>query len=217
LISIGNDIVSLQCINPERTRHERFFSKILAAKETDLYENDNFKRISFENFVWLAWSAKEAIYKLRKRYDPALLFSPVKISIRSIEDPLPGNTPIPLGRHEGVSFNKEECYCCTADFGEDIFYTRSFVTDTFIFTVAGSIDCFDNVYWGIKEIGDDSYIKQSHEVRAFALDKLRKIFLHDDVSIEKTDFGYPVISREKNIPLSFSHHGKFVGYTFVKN
>ena len=73
------------------------------------------------------------------------------------------------------------------------------------------------MYWGIKEINDDAYINQSHEVRNFTINKLRTIFSSNDVHIEKSECGYPIISQQKNIPLSFSHHGKFVGYAFVLN
>ena len=130
--------------------------------------------------------------------------------------PLPENMPN-LRSYEGVSFNKEECYCCAAGYGEDIFYTRSLVTDKFIFTVAASMDRFDNVYWGIKEIRDDTHQKQSHEVRAFVLDKLRKILHGNVTNCKRLILDILSLSGEKNIPLSFSHHGRFVGYTFLKN
>jgi hypothetical protein len=55
------------------------------------------------------------------------------------------------------------------NFDSITFYTRSLVTDELVFTVAGSMECFDNVHWGIKEVSDDTYVKQSQEVRGIYL------------------------------------------------
>jgi len=217
LISIGNDIVALQCTDPERTKQKRFYSKILSAKEIELFRDSDFQTLSFENFVWLAWSVKESVYKFHKRHHRNISFAPTKVIINKIQLPSKQNVLDLSNDHVGTSFNGRLCYCCEVNFDSTTFYTRSLVTDELVFTVAGNMECFDNVHWGIKEISDDTYVKQSQEVRAFIINRLSKIFLTDDINIEKAVCGYPVISQQKNIPLSFSHHGKFVSYAFVKN
>ena len=215
MISVGNDIISLECTNAERTKQEKFYSKILCKQELELFENINSNILSFENFVWLAWSVKESVYKFYKRTNQQALFSPTKTIIQRID--------LPVKQHdfkftttycENVSFCKEECYCCEVHFNSAIFYTRTLVFDDMIFTVANNTNCFDNIWWGIKNIDDDSYEAQSKNVRVFVLNKLNQFFLNDSFSIEKTAAGYPLLKQQKDIPLSFAHHGSFIGYSF---
>jgi hypothetical protein len=118
--------------------------------------------------------------------------------------------------HENISFNKEECYCCKVSFDSEIFYTRSLISDDLIFTVANNSNDFKNVCWGIKNIDNAPYEKQSKSIREFALNKLNQLYSGNNFSIEKSQIGYPFLKEKKQIPLSFSHHGNFVGYAFVK-
>jgi len=217
LTSIGNDIVALQCTDPKRTKQKRFYSKILSPEEIEFFKSNGFQTLSFENFVWLAWSVKESVYKFHKRHQRNISFAPTKITINEFQLPSKQNDLHLSHAAEGISFKRQSCYSCEVRHDSLTFYTRTFVTDKLIFTVAGNSECFNNVHWGIKEIKDSGYIEQSLEVRAFAIKKLRKFFLSNDVGIEKNECGYPVIVQQSNIPLSFSHHGKFVGYAFVLN
>lgn len=215
MISIGNDIINLQLINPERTKQEKFYSKIICKSELRLFQNNNFNTLSFENFVWLAWSVKESVYKFYKRNNHHTLFSPTKIIIQQIDLPIKQKPLNFYKQHEGISFCEEECYCCQVSFKEIIFYTRSFVYDEMIFTVANNTNCFDNIYWGIKTIDDDAYTSQSKSVRAFSLKKLSSFFKNINLSIGKSEAGYPVLMQQKNLPISFTHHGNFIGYAFL--
>ncbi|HEX5150385.1 MAG TPA: 4'-phosphopantetheinyl transferase superfamily protein [Parafilimonas sp.] len=217
MISTGNDIVVLECTDTERTKQTKFYSRILSEGEIELFKSNSFQTLSFENFVWLAWSVKESVYKFHGRSHPHTLFAPTKIKIKEILLPLKQNGLDLSDTIEGISLDDRTCYSCEVNFDLLTFYTRSFVTGKLIFTVANNTECFDSVHWGIKEISDDAYIMQSREVRSFVVSKLCKIFLSNDISIEKAARGYPVIAQQKHIPLSFSHHGKFVGYAFVIN
>jgi phosphopantetheinyl transferase (holo-ACP synthase) len=217
LISIGNDIVALQCTDPERTKEERFFSKILCNEELSRFNHNIFSALSFTNFVWLGWSIKESIYKFRKRHDPDLMFSPTKIVIQKIDSPVRKNGPDIFYMYEGVSFYTDECYCCEVCLDSQMFYTRTLVNSELIFTVAGDTTCFDNIYWGIKNIGNDAYVQQSRAVRELSLRKLNTFFPDIHLSIEKSKAGHPVLTQQKNIPISFTHHGNHVGYAFELN
>jgi phosphopantetheinyl transferase (holo-ACP synthase) len=217
LISTGNDIVSLARTDPGRTKQKRFYSKILSAEEIELFKGNSSQTMSFENFIWLAWSVKESVYKFYKRNHPQISFAPTKIKIKEVLLPSKQDVLDFSDQIEGICLDDRIGYSCKVIFDSLTFYTRSLVTDKLIFTVASNTECFNNVHWGIKEISDGTYIKQSQEIRSFTINKLRKIFLSDDINIEKSECGYPVIAQRKNIPLSFSHHGKFVGYTFVFN
>jgi phosphopantetheinyl transferase (holo-ACP synthase) len=214
LKSIGNDIVALALINPEHTRREKFFSKIICKQEVELFKSTISSKISFENFVWLAWSVKESVYKFCSRNYSALPFSPTKIIIRKIQLPVEQNTSIPE-ELESTSLDEVISYRCEVSFEGRSYFTRSLINNELIFSVCNNNDDFENICWGIKTITDNSYENQSASVRLFALNKLQHVFKRSDLSIEKKHSGYPVIVQEQNIPLSFTHHGCFVGYAFL--
>ena len=87
MTSTGNDIIGLKIINPQLTKQERFYSKILSFSEIELYYRKASATIPLENFIWLVWSIKESVYKYQKRNFPDLLFSPGKIIIQTIDFP----------------------------------------------------------------------------------------------------------------------------------
>jgi len=211
-MNTGNDIIALQLINPERTKQEKFYSKIVCKQEVELYNSNCANVISFENFVWLAWSIKESVYKFQKRIFAELDFAPTKILINKICFPKQTSSKFSFIK-EGISFNNKECFCCEVNFNSSIFYTRSFLYDDLIFTVANNEDDFTNVRWGIKNIKSDSYVEQNKNVRTFALNMLQEFFPNGDLSIEKSDSGYPFLVQQKNVALSFTHHGNFVAYS----
>jgi phosphopantetheinyl transferase (holo-ACP synthase) len=213
LNSIGNDIVALALTDPERTSRQNFFSKIICREEVELFKSRISSKISFEHFVWLAWSVKESVHKFYSRNHSTLSFSPTKIIIKKIQLPVEQNISIDE-ELESTSFDKARCYCCEVSIEGRNYFTRSFINKDLIFSVCNDADDFGNICWGIKTITDDSYQNQSASVRIFALNKLKKVFNRIDLSIEKPN-GYPVITQEQNIPLSFTHHGCFIGYAFA--
>ncbi|MEP6467040.1 MAG: 4'-phosphopantetheinyl transferase superfamily protein [Parafilimonas sp.] len=215
LISIGNDIIALNKTNSDRTKQQKFYSKILGNQEIDLFKNINSNILSFENFVWLAWSVKESVYKFNKRNNDEVLFSPTKIIIQKVDVPFQPQALKFNAQFERISFDKKTCFCCEVLFGSAVFYTRTLVFDDVIFSVANNTNCFENICWGIKAIHDDSYKTQSSEVRKFALKKLNKYYLDEALSIKKTLGGYPILVQQNNLPISFSHHGKYVAYSFI--
>ncbi|MEO8712265.1 MAG: 4'-phosphopantetheinyl transferase superfamily protein [Parafilimonas sp.] len=218
MISIGNDIIALERTNAARSKQEKFYSKILCRQENALFKNINSDILSIENFVWLAWSVKESVYKFYTRTNQQALFSPTKIVIQKIKAPLQQEIlEFDNAQLERNSFNNETCFCCEIQFASDIFYTRTLVFDDIIFSVANNTNCFENIYWGIKNIDDDSYEAQSAAVREFTLKGLNKFLLSEELTIEKSLFGYPFISKQNQIPLSFTHHGNYVAYSFKQN
>ena len=194
MISTGNDIIALQYTNPERTKQEKFYSKIICKQEAELFKSLNSDVLPFENFVWLSWSIKESVYKFYKRSHPESLFQPTKIIIQKIQFPI-NNFLLNDEEHEAVSFADEACFCCVINFNNQSFYTRSFIKDDLIFTVANNTNDFKNICWGIKTIGDDVYQTQSTAVRQFVLKRLHTFFFNTDLSIEKAK---PVILLSYN-------------------
>ncbi len=214
MISTGNDIIALQQTNPLHTRQEKFYSKFLVQAETSLFHSDVTGQMPFENFAWLAWSIKESVFKFYKRQQPEKLFSPTKIVVQKMEVPgyrFTWNDE----KYEAVSFDDTTCFCCESCCDGQRYFTRSLVSEKMIFTVANNSNNFKNICWGIKFIDDDSYINQSKAVRNFLLEKLKDIFPHKQLMIEKAEAGYPFMKCMGNIAVSFSHHGNYVAYSFV--
>ncbi|MEP6673961.1 MAG: 4'-phosphopantetheinyl transferase superfamily protein [Ferruginibacter sp.] len=216
--SAGNDIISLNHIDSGRTKQERFYSKFLLPAEVDLYDNNHLAQLSFENFIWLLWSVKESVYKFCKRHSPKLVFSPGKINVSIIQAPAMHDSHLfGTGEITDVSFNNAEYYQCTVTAGNEIFYSRSKVYQNIIHTVVNNRDCFDSMYWGIKYIEDSNPAGQSESVRLFILKTLKNIYPHGGISIIVNDADCPVIKMneaETNIPVSFTHHDKYVAYAF---
>ncbi len=210
--SIGNDIVALDCTNTRRTLEKRFYSKILCEEEVYLFNKG--VGFGFEYFVWLSWSIKESVYKFVKRHCIQAVFSPTKIVVKTISEPQQ-QTKINLEKNEGISFNKAECFCCQALYNNSVYYTRSFVNNNFIFTVVNNTDCFKNIFWGIQNGNDDSCTFQSQLVKSFTLERLKQQLKSENLHIEKAENGIPFLVPYTNIPLSFTHHGNFVAYSFV--
>ena len=219
MISIGNDIISLNAINTDRTKQVRFYSKIVSPSELKLYSTEEFSGMSFENFVWLAWSIKESVYKFQKRNFPNLKFSPVKIEIEKIHFPKKRSfSKFKILEFKQDSFYNEEFHTGTARFGNNIFYFKSIINEELISTIVSNDEKFENTWWGFKSIDSNNYESQAKEVRAFVLKELKTIFPKNNFNIRKHNIGYPVLlndEKETNIPLSFSHHGHFVGYSFL--
>ena len=224
MISAGNDIVSLECTDAQRSKQERFYSKILSSAESELYRRKNFTEIPFETFVWLVWSVKESVYKYQKRIHPELSFSPRKVIIQNIDLPAdPSVSAFGRGQYEKGSSEKEEYYTCMVRSGQCIFYSRSKIYNELIHTHVNNEKTFENIWWGIKYINEPDDINQSKSVRSFVLNKFSSIFANEAffaneaLEIGTSPIGYPFLlkaAKEMKIPISFTHHGHFIGYSF---
>ena len=173
----------------------------------------------FNSFVWMLWSVKESVFKYQNRQYPDLLFSPRKIIIQSIDCPKYSYvTKFGTAQYEQDSLSVGGFFNCTAHVGSAILYSRSKIYEDLIFTVAGPDGKFENISSGVKFMPNTGYEEQSKEVRSFVLNRLVSAFPGHDLTIKKSAIGYPVLligSQEMNVPLSFSHHGHFVAYSFV--
>ncbi|MGN6394513.1 MAG: 4'-phosphopantetheinyl transferase family protein [Mucilaginibacter sp.] len=219
MISAGNDVVSLAAIDITRTNQYKFYSKILSEAEIPLYNEFSLARIPFEIFVWLLWSVKESAYKFLQRSEPRLLFTPVKFEVVNLRLPhncslSPFNYPI----HEGKGFKEISHIQSTIKFAENTLHACSVLYNELIHTVANSGDDFNNLLWGVKKIGSDDSEAQSAEVRSFLLERIKQEY-GNNFRVEKNNNGCPVLlsdAADFPIPVSLSHHGCFVGYSFMK-
>jgi phosphopantetheinyl transferase (holo-ACP synthase) len=215
--STGNDIVSLNAIDIARTRQQRFYSKILAASESTLY-NQHQTEITFENFVWLLWSIKESAYKFLKRHDPELVFSPTRCVVTQLEIPVEYQIiKAPTPTLEEIGFDNQPVINSIVILGSETLYSRSIISRDFIFSVVNRDNDFDNTGWGIKRIDSVSSDNQSAEVRAFLLEKLKNELPLPELQAHKNSHGCPVLvngAEEIDIPVSLAHHGKWVAYSY---
>ncbi|GAB2695893.1 hypothetical protein GCM10027037_19650 [Mucilaginibacter koreensis] len=196
--SIGNDVVALAGINPERTRQYRFYSKILSVNEQDAYPALQHS-LPFEHYVWLLWSVKESAYKFFKRLQPDLVFSPTKLIVEDVSCPT-------TGKYQGrVTCN-----------GLFIYFNADYTND-YIHSIVGIDATFKYIHAYVNQIAQSDYSSQSAAVRQFALQKLATLWPDAEISFRQHDIGYPeVLIDQKTImlPLSFSHDGRYTAYAF---
>jgi len=128
-----------------------------------------------------------------------LVFSPTKIILQTI---------IPPGENK-------PWYTGTVIFNGDVFYYQSDVTDEYVNTVVNNTDSFEDIKWSMGKIEPASNAERSAMAWAFLQNELRGL-LGDNIRMEKSPLGYPVILRGEvvlDIPISLSHDGDFVSYS----
>jgi len=214
MISTGNDIVALKAINVARTKQQNFYSKIITETEKALYDEQFSDRLAFEQFIWLAWSVKESVFKYLQRVNPELVFSPSKIKLTELELPAAEG----VSHFEGRDFNKGAVYESVIDYTPHTFYSRTIITDDFIFSVVNHTNSFEKVMWGIKEIDSTDADDQSKAVRTFALAMLNTFFPESELEIDKNRHSCPIILKddaEIPVPISLAHHDRWVAYSFA--
>jgi phosphopantetheinyl transferase (holo-ACP synthase) len=214
MISTGNDIVALKAINIARTKQQNFYRKILSDSEKNLYDQQFSGGLPFEHFVWLLWSIKESVYKYLQRITTGLVFSPTGIIINQLEAPASNAVSI----FEGRDFNDKIVYKGLVEFGPHRLYSRSIITDDFIFSVVNHTDNFERVLWGIRSIDSPEPGRQSEAVRTFAMAMLNSLFPGAGLKIDKNVHRIPVLLKngiEIPVPVSLAHHDHYVAYSFA--
>lgn len=210
--SIGNDIVALTNTGAERACNPKFYSKFLTRNESALF-NTNELSISFAQFVWLCWSIKESVYKFQKRLQPQLLKVGWKIKVHAINAPAISFFVPRDNFLESEHIPLECCHASVAVVDAEKYYSRSIITNEFIYTITAGENDFHNVCWGIKKINDASRHNQSSEVREFLFSK----FPDYKGGIVKTPAGIPYIKDYPDTLLSFTHDSFFVAYALLTN
>jgi phosphopantetheinyl transferase (holo-ACP synthase) len=112
---LGNDIIDLSKAKFQSNwRRKGYLDKIFNPEE----QGQLFKSGNPDQFVWLLWSMKEAVYKIINRANLIRSFNPLKFSCQEI---LLGN-----GINGRVKYEEETCF------------TMSLITENFIHTIASS-------------------------------------------------------------------------------
>jgi len=213
MISTGNDIVAFKAINVTRTKQQNFYSKIITDSEKTLYDEQFSDRLPFEQFIWLAWSVKESVFKYLQRINPDLIFSPSKIKLEELIAPSAEG----ISHFEGRDFNSQTVYQGIIDYSPYTFYSQTIISEDFIFSVVNYTDNFEKIIWGIEKIDSTDADDQSKAVRAFALAMLNTLFPDSELEIDKNRHSCPIILKngiEIPVPISLAHHDHWVGYSF---
>jgi len=114
----------------------------------------------------------------------------------------------------GVSFDGLDVVRATIKFGNNVLYSNSLIYQEFVCSFVHDNSDLSRVHWGIKRIDNDEAEVQSTEVRAFLADN----FNEPGVIISKKTRDIPVLVKndvELAVPVSLSHHDKFLSYSFV--
>jgi phosphopantetheinyl transferase (holo-ACP synthase) len=218
MTSTGNDIISLDLINKERSNDSRFYLKIITPSEEVLGRQVTLAHLSFEQYVWLCWSIKESAYKYLKRGYPEMIFSPVKMVITNIITPKFAPALRPVDDVWEGDASGEENYSGKLMAEGNTYYFRSKISASAIATIVSSDESFKGIAWGISHINDSAADHQSEQVRSFVLKRLQTLFPGKVLHIEKTPGGYPVVMEGNEVltvPLSFAHHGNTVSYSLL--
>lgn len=187
--SVGNDIVDLSLIDADRSKQARFYSKILAASELELYQSLT-PALPFEYYVWLCWTIKEATYKYCKRLYPELLFSPPRTVIEGFSI---GGSPSDL---RGVCSN-----------GLETVYFKSIQTFSYIHTIVSHSDDWGQLVAEIFEADADDASAQTH---SRLLQHVKTLYPDNDVELIKDSDNIPsLVVGQIVYPVSISHHGRY--------
>jgi phosphopantetheinyl transferase (holo-ACP synthase) len=220
MTSAGNDIVCIAATDIPRTKQPVFYSRILSPSEQALYSTPQYASIPFAYFVWLLWSVKESAFKYLQRATPMLVFSPTKFIVTQLYLPpefAVGSFAETEMVQRGFGNGALKGVVAYADLSLS---SRSLIYREAIVSVVNGEDNFDDICWGIKAVTAPDPDSQSAAVRSFLAGVLKEQYGADEVIVCKTTDGIPFLSLNNGktvLPLSLSHHGNFVGYSFLRD
>jgi phosphopantetheinyl transferase (holo-ACP synthase) len=192
---VGNDVVDL--LDPDArdgARHPRFDARVFAPQELAAIAASE----APSRLRWLLWAAKEAAYKAARRERPAIVFSPPRFVV-SVH-----------GERRAEVRHDAACFDVAFEPGEGFVHAiatgRTRAHGSY-FGAAGSLDALTR---------DGS---SSDAVRALAIASLapRLGAAPEDLTILRDARRGRVprllrFGREIDVPLSLSHHGRFVAF-----
>ena len=175
---VGNDIIDLSLARAESNWQREGWIRKIFTKQEQAFLAASAKK---ELVVWLMWSMKEAAYKIYHRKYKEMFYAPQRFSCHDII--------IKDGRASG--------YVC---FHQYIYHTSSYVSSTFIHTIALADNNFDDVSVFIQD-----------------KTKLASSYRQPD-NLLKDEYGIPYYIDDSGIKkiASRSHHGRFEAVVVAK-
>lgn len=217
MISIGNDIVSLEPACHRRFSQKEYYSKILSVKEKNYFSGRLEGNFSFAHYVWLLWSIKEAVYKYFKRLDSELLFNPFKIAVDDIlfqDDYF--YTALRNRSIESTGFLRGGFIDGHITLRDNNICSKLIMAKDFIFSVAADEKHLKDILWGIQKIDNSDYNSQSKAVRTFTAERLKNMMPDTEMTIAKNDVGVPyLLFNDRLCPVSFTHDRQYMVYSFL--
>jgi len=190
MIALGNDVVDL---NWHPKNGIRYFDRLASYAFTSTEHGKLSKYISTTEGKMLLWSIKEASYKSVVKLGCSSRFIPKDFYLKGIE-------------------LKQGFYYSTICHGDNCLISKSIVEKDKVhsITVNASSD-LDQVTFNDQLILTDNYSEQSKSVRSL----FKKDLSNPSISFLKNELGVPYVMLDGSISsmeISFSHHGKVVGY-----
>jgi hypothetical protein len=136
------------------------------------------------------------VYKFLKRNQSLLVFSPTKIVL------------------DDITFNDGVAYGIVLSRSEDLFF-RTEVTDEWLHSIVLTQPGVYQGFGDVKRINPANNEERSALAWEFLLEEVKRE-VGEDVSLKKSEFGYPVVIRdgkELDIVISLSHDGDFAAYS----
>jgi phosphopantetheinyl transferase (holo-ACP synthase) len=190
---IGNDVVDLACEESlPGARNPRFDERVYADAERQALGDSDTPDL----LRWLFWAAKESAYKLARRMDPALVWSPRSFEV-TLDDSLAGPVRWPGGSCVvRIAHEDERVHAVAARDEADL--ARARVRIARLDQASGS---------------DTS---PSRAVRSLAIHDLAPHLGIDPSALELRRSGRlpSLFANERPVawPISLSHHGRFIAF-----
>lgn len=180
----GNDIVDLQATRPH---HPRFAQRIMGEEEYARFEQGGSQEIE----LWQSWAAKETTYKYLKRQDAQLGFSPQGVQIH-------------LSARQSAYAQQKVTF--TVETTADYVYCWASSHPHALNSCAAIEDLTADE---LQAIDDPQLKKESKAARALLCRLLERTWR--DLQFAKDEWQRPhIVVNKKIIPVSLSHHGRFV-------
>ena len=177
ILLIGNDIVDLHA---QELVHPRFARRVMSDAEYRRYNDSG----QTEQFLWRAWAAKEAAYKLEKQRNTSIFFSP---SAFVFDD-----------QRSTVAFDGRTLVVTFANTSDYVFCVCS--------EGAGRIENF------MKPVSEDQHSVAVRELACHKIADILRLN-PSDLSIVATDDRVPQVMGPAGLlpcVVSLSHHGRWV-------
>lgn len=188
---MGNDIVDFQKAGLESNWHRKgYLDKLFGRTEQELI----FDSPDPNQMVWLLWSMKEACYKIHFRHKGVRSYQPKNM--------ICGNLLFNEGNASGQILYEDEV--CSS---------RSVINENFVHTSV--VSCY-SVFKNLRV-----FIEDNTEENNF--DNYRNFRAKNDLlayRIIKSRYNIPNLlhtATGEQLPLSMSHHGRFLSFVFLKN
>jgi len=185
---VGNDVVDLR--DPEVVKgpaHPRFDARVFARSEREALRQSG----APERLRWLFWGAKEAAYKLARKLDPTVVFSPSRFVV-TLDATLVGQV-----------CHQERSYPVKLAAGGDS-----------VHAIATESHSAGRIVAGIAST--EAALDSSRAVRELATTALAERLRMPTEAIRIGRDGriptLEVLGRDTALDLSLSHHGRFVAF-----